>query len=411
MIDWLLHQVQNNDIFAGVLAASGFGTVLFALRSVPAVLLRWGLRCMSVELAVHNVDQAFYWTEQWIAAQPYAKRTRRLKVVMAGGRGPIPDDDSGGKWAFVPGSGRHVFMFRGRVVAMHHEVADQEQRTGFLAEKYVFRVFGRGRAIARAILEEAEAMAKDDRRVKVHTWRDGYWQVMARKLGRDLGSVVLLPGQIEAVAAKIEWFIGAETWFVDRGVPYRLGMLFEGPPGTGKSSLVMALAGHFRRPLYVLNLGALKNDDALLCAFANVPAHALLVIEDVDAAGMTHARGEKEDDKASGVTMSALLNVIDGVIATDGRILVMTTNHSEKLDPALVRPGRVDHRLRFGPIGPAEINRMFARFHPEAGPIDGLGPEEILPAELQGVLMAHADSPTEAARKVRMRTLKETVDA
>lgn len=417
MIDWVMHQFQNNEIFAGLVAASAMGSVLYLARDIPTRLWRIAERQLTIEFTVHNTDTVFHWIELWLARHPYARRARRLKVTIEGGGRGIPENDDGNRqqrWAFVPGAGRHVFFHRGRLLTVNHEI-DEEQKTAFLAERYEFRLFSRNRAVVRQIIEEAAALAEDDRRVRIHVWNDGYWKTVARKTGRPVSSVVLPPGSIEGVEAKIEWFRGAEEWFAHRGIPYRLGLLFAGPPGTGKSSLIMALANRFRRPLYVLNLGALRDDDALLDAFTDVPAHALLVIEDIDACDAAASRvtapknDRKDDNRAAdggdrktlrGVSMSALLNVIDGAVATDGRILIMTTNHPEKLDPALVRPGRVDHRLEFGPLRAPEIARMYARFYPDA-PAPRINGLEILPAHLQGLFMAHPHDADAARRALK----------
>jgi chaperone BCS1 len=139
--------------------------------------------------------------------------------------------------------------------------------------------------------------------------------------------------------------------------------------------------------LYLLNLNSTALDeDGLASLFAALPRRCIVLLEDIDAAGITSTRGKtivstpepmidevipgEADGEADatvvpdapakgGVTLSGLLNVIDGVAASEGRILVMTTNHADKLDPALLRPGRVDMTINFGYTSEADIKEMF----------------------------------------------------
>ncbi|KAK6851881.1 P-loop containing nucleoside triphosphate hydrolase protein [Apiospora arundinis] len=164
------------------------------------------------------------------------------------------------------------------------------------------------------------------------------------------------------------------------GVPRRLGFLFHGPPGTGKTSLSLALAGQFRLPLYILDVPDLQSDAELKTLFKGLPSNCFVLLEDVDCVGSSRtvpAQAAEEAASASkmtaanntrfasggvragGVTLSGLLNVIDGPDSVNGRILLMSSNHPEQLDPALIRPGRVDQKLYLGHISSACAETMF----------------------------------------------------
>jgi chaperone BCS1 len=202
-------------------------------------------------------------------------------------------------------------------------------------------------------------------------------------------------------------FIDTEDWYIARGIPYRRGYLFYGPPGTGKTTMAVALAGHLNRPVYVLNLSTVGDDDSLQEAFSTVDSEGIVLLEDVDAFSVAQSRGDAEtpeetpaqrrrrkreeeededfdddDEEFDGrksrrpktfgpmkaydnVTLSGVLNAIDGVIATEGRILIMTTNHIERLDPALIRSGRVDVQFEITPLLPQAVCDMFNVFYPD----------------------------------------------
>lgn len=129
-------------------------------------------------------------------------------------------------------------------------------------------------------------------------------------------------------------------------------------PGTGKSSLSKSIAGHFGLDIYILNLSAI-NEANMTSLFAKLPSRCVILLEDVDAVS-SNRDAETEDSRqiatpsrgrkpASGkVSLSALLNVIDGVWSQEGWILIMTTNHITCLDETLIRPGLVDKKVELG---------------------------------------------------------------
>src|SRR4029079_9987839 len=133
----------------------------------------------------------------------------------------------------------------------------------------------------------------------------------------------------------------------------------------------MAIASEFSRPIYALNLGSIQSDQELIEAAAELPEHAELMIEDVDAASATAKREVREKtpavapvstEDATPVSLSALLNVLDGVFSRDGRILIMTTNHPDNVDPALLRTGRADMRETIGPLDYEDAHTFCERF-------------------------------------------------
>jgi chaperone BCS1 len=206
------------------------------------------------------------------------------------------------------------------------------------------------------------------KKTDVYVYQSGWWRLACRKDKRDIETVVLPEAQKAKLLRDIERFRRRKQWYLDRGIPYRRGFLFEGPPGCGKTSLVMALAGHFSLPIYVLNLGSLSSDDDLFKAVMSVPENALLLIEDIDAATTAKPRkskpveptkpGEPAEKEEATLTLSGLLNALDGTFSRDGRVLVLTTNHPENIDPALIRPGRADIREHIGAIEAPEVLKL-----------------------------------------------------
>ena len=225
-------------------------------------------------------------------------------------------------------------------------------------------------------------------------------------------------------------------FYTMRGIPYRRGYLLHGPAGTGKTSLSLALAGHFGLDLHLLHIPSVREDHELEALFAVLPPRCFILLEDIDAVGIKRrvetkddSDDEDEDDDKSQMgyrsrcTLSGLLNVLDGVASQEGRIVLMTSNFAEKLDKALVRPGRIDKIIYLGYISQRSAELMFLRmFSPESeralssdsafdlppGDLEKLALEfsgqipdnTFTPAQLQGYLLHHRGTPVAAAKDI-----------
>ena len=250
------------------------------------------------------------------------------------------------------------------------------------------------------------------------------WDQGRHRPSRDISTVIMPQESKEHLLCDVRDYLNPVTmrWYAQRGLPYRRGYLFYGPPGTGKTSLSLALAGELKLPLYILSLstGSLT-DETLTMLFVGLPRKCIVLLEDIDCAGVHRTGGhtddwdasdedssdEEDDDekktstksadnkkssssssKNSGgssgngnnsrdgnqprrprvsVSFSGLLNAIDGVASHEGRILIMTTNHRERLDSALIRPGRVDVQIEFGYAGAETLAEIFRELYKEIG--------------------------------------------
>ncbi|KAI0855940.1 P-loop containing nucleoside triphosphate hydrolase protein [Xylaria cubensis] len=198
--------------------------------------------------------------------------------------------------------------------------------------------------------------------------RDRYgmsWQPKARKPIRRVDTVHFDDGLKQALLADIRTYLDPSTrrLYQSRSMPYRRGYLFFGPPGTGKSSLSTALAGEFGLDLYEVKIPCVASDQDLEQMFHEIPPQCIVLLEDVDAI-WTDRDSDKDESQAvarSNCTLSGLLGVLDGVGSAEGRIVIMTTNKPDRLDSALVRPGRVDMKVMLGNISQKSAEQMFIR--------------------------------------------------
>ena len=234
----------------------------------------------------------------------------------------------------------------------------------------------------------------------LYTYNQG-WDYVESYAPRLLDSVVLQRGEKEQLIDDVQAFRKSKQRYVRLGIPYHRGYLLYGPPGTGKTSLVSALAAHFGLSIYVVHLTDFT-DRGLMNAVNQVPGNSVLLFEDIDCAKGGKARDDasnamptqagKENAASNGVTLSGLLNVLDGFYAPANVLFVMTTNHIEVLDEAVLWPGRIDYRLFLGKATIQQKVDLYCRFFPKASELEAQAFAEFFygaetMAEFQGLLL------------------------
>ncbi|UDL16551.1 AAA-ATPase [Microbacterium phage Zooman] len=218
-----------------------------------------------------------------------------------------------------------------------------------------------GQLAVREKLEELNAQRATFRKAKlnmVNQW--GSWRQRSDLPPRTMDSVALPTDQKERIALDLKTFLESEDQYNRLAIPWHRGFMFHGPPGTGKTSLVKALANEFNLDLWYISLADLKAESSLLGLLSEVGPRSILLLEDIDTMRITHDRDGAEQGT---ISMSSLLNTLDGVATPHGLITVMTTNRFELLDPALTRAGRMDMVEKLDYPTVATVDQMFEHFY------------------------------------------------
>ncbi|KAL2152454.1 hypothetical protein VTH82DRAFT_5638 [Thermothelomyces myriococcoides] len=441
----------------------------------------------SVEIS--NSDDIYFHMMKWLASQPRMVNSRSLtaetaskgaweeedeseftsSLVSAGSSGTFlnfSNQEAKAPPRFTPALGMHSFWFRGRYFQLHRKQeplfdpsAGPHGMPQFKdKESLVLSCFGRSPEPIKQLLQHAKEQYYLDHQAKTIVRRPApqamrryghrhSWQQVANRPVRPMRTVVLDEEQKIRVLSDMNEYLHPATprWYANRGIPLRRGYLFHGPPGTGKTSLSFALAGVFGLDIYVISLlDPTLTEEDLLGLFTSLPRRCVVLLEDIDTAGLKRAddsaspsstssddenesgsqpdgdskekkspkkpkNHNKRDWKVSdlarelkraggngdsgenkGISLSGLLNAIDGVASHEGRVLIMTTNKLEALDEALIRPGRVDLQIAFTNASQEQARELFLRMYE---PEDTKGSPKSFPISVSD----HVSSPSSSS--------------
>ncbi len=226
---------------------------------------------------------------------------------------------------------------------------------------------------------------------------------------------------VDELKERLDLFVNHPEWYMDRGIPHSLGIMLHGVPGAGKTSTIKAIAKDTHRHIFNLSLRPYTSQRQLTNLFFSetvvvyshdgakqmlkIPLNRrVYVIEDIDCLtdvvlDRTITGGRTAPKDGDAVTLSFLLNLLDGVLETPGRILVITSNYPEKLDKALVRPGRIDVTIEFKNTDRAFILDMMNKFYTAKYVLEDI-PTQLegifTPAEVMESMCTHFKNPMNA---------------
>jgi len=387
---------KQNPMVAGAISLWALGSASFFARGIPKSIWEMVVKQTTVTLTLNNVDDVYDNFLRWYHTTGRSSKSRTLvaKNQIYSWYG----DTSDRGLDISSGYGTHYFMFDGKPFRFVRELKDANN-TKEVKESIYLTTFGRSQIKFHQLLIEITPKKVDKDLTQIYKWngnKDGYWKSYARQPRRKFSSVILPKETKNEIVEHIDTFLNSREWYMKHGIPYRTGVILYGMPGTGKTSLVRALCDKFEKPLYILSLSGIR-DDTLEEALALLPRNSLLLIEDIDTYSVTKSRDsndEQNSEEFSMLSLSGLLNVIDGIMASDGRILIATTNHINQLDSALTRRGRFNISVEIGYLTHDCFKGFFDNFYPDfVIPSFIEFNKHMAPATLQAIIMDNIGDP------------------
>lgn len=349
-------------------AVSEIREAVEAVRNVH----RWWLGRTSFTLRIPADDALYPDAHAWILTLLPPEKRRDLMVRSTISRGSeVSDSDSQPEverliLTSTDSTEQHVIVdgYQIGVYVNRPEVSDKSH----YLDPDVLVLTARNREGQQAVVRRLTALLEDRllsarrpvMRLLNTSW--GSWNRRGDLPPRPVESVVLAEGQMERIMGDLEAFLADETTYNARAIPWHRGYLLHGPPGTGKTSIAKAMASAYGLDLWYAPLGDVKDDSNLLNLLSQVHPRSMLLLEDVDVFAATQ---ERKADTSAHLSLSGLLNALDGVATPHGLITVMTTNAPGVLDSALLRPGRIDMVEEILPPDDEQVDRMFRVFYGE----------------------------------------------
>jgi len=389
---YISENVTKNQFASGGLLIGAGGVIIAYLRNVPARIKRLFFCSISIEVEIRKNTRLFSFVEKKLSAKKLGRFNRNLiaeynsteenpkkSVKLTFGEGThwiysdgmfircVRSKNTNGAQPVSGGYGSDAFS--GEVIDMQFFTRSQEKVRNFLLDAIV---------AAEPDLDTIKVYLTDD-------WASG-WNLTKRIKPRSADKVFLQNNMLKDLSEDIEKFYASAEWYDRVGVPYKRGYLFSGPPGNGKTSTVVALAGLCGASVYIIQDIASISERKLLSLLSELPKKSFIVFEDIDT---MFVNPEKEkpagfeaivpedtikEDEDSGIIKSkrpknlgALLNSLDGILTPEGHVVFMTTNYPQLLDPALIRPGRIDRVVEFKNADKEQVFNLVMLFYPDYG--------------------------------------------
>jgi len=242
-------------------------------------------------------------------------------------------------WNTFKYKGKRLFLVKDKEKlenASKIETAHLEKYTisGFMCKKQLDQLL-------EEVVDYFNEYTNSKKRPKLHTNLASYRGSTKKDLG-DYKSFdsIFFKGK-DKLISELDKFVASEKLYKRMGIPFKKGIFLHGPPGTGKSATCIAIGKHLNRDVYTLDSATLESNSSLLEFFSKVKKKSCILIEDIDRTVMGNNK-KKGERKGRGASMSTFFNCLDGPYSPQDCIIMMTSNHPDKLVDGLTRKGRFD---------------------------------------------------------------------
>jgi len=398
----LLNLLKSNDIFSGVafgsMATTALAGIVYSLRNAPLKVLTVLKKLLTIKLEIYSDQSEYKNVENWLCQF----NNQRLRSYLLNSKRDSEDDEVNDGDCYNaprlnPGSGTHLVWYKKQPLLIAKNI--QVQNTNGVVENVCITVLGFKSKLVEIILKEISNISQKTHLLKVFNITreyNGYWEITYKN--KRTPNTLIFDKKYEIINS-INTFYNKKQWYIERGIPFKKGILLSGPPGTGKSSLVSVIASELNLPIYYLNLSNSISSSNLIKFTSEIRYKSIALIEDIDCLFIAKSRDKETENNDKSENLSILLNILDGINSNNGTIYILTTNYIDKIDKALIRPGRIDIHIEMNNFNWEQIKEMYTLFYTNLSTFDlfyskiknHINIDKMSPAMFQGLFMVFED--------------------
>lgn len=414
---------KDNQILSAAVGVYGLSVFTYLTRNVPSAVYGFLRRQLTTSVVFDNTGDAYNhdnWTSfiQWLndCNRSQYSRLWRLESIISDGYRPgalktvhsYQQLDDTNLMHIRPGGGKVLFFHKGTLCSVTISQVEQKlnasARATFAAR---ISILGRNTNRLKKIVDEFTVKAKPET-TSVYVYGSN-WDRLTEINPRHLDTVIVNKRQKESLCREVTEFLQSEQWYKDRGLTWALRTILYGQPGTGKTSLIKALAMHFGYNLAILKLDRLS-DSNIEAALASVPRKSFVLIEDFDSIGSikkkpksrqneTAALREIEEppsldtttfgDMFATLTLSGFLNALDGIATPHGTIIYLSTNVLDEIADNVKRSGRINFIHEIKALEDTEVREYIRIAFPQETLKEHRAFDRILGCDLEKLFLAN----------------------